>query len=269
MSDTQRGSIAERIFAQSAGAFLGVERPTVPAGDSSYATMTAGATADARLQGVAKDAEAATFKTVTVSPFRVTSRYLFDIESTVKLAGMEQVLRSDLSAVLTDRLDYYAINGAAGVASTSPEVDGILSETTAPTDPSDAATANDFMDAYLDRVDGKRSVDGTNVRLLVNADAFRAARKLRTTDGTLLSELPAGRFRVSANLPATASTISTGLTYTAGYRGLVQPVWRAATFIRDPYTESASGQVALTIHLLTGAKMLDASAYSRIKFKVS
>ena len=76
IADTQ-SSIAGRIFAESMGAYLGIERPTVPVGDHTYVSLSGGAGADFRSAGVAKDAEAATLATKTVSPSRVTARYLF------------------------------------------------------------------------------------------------------------------------------------------------------------------------------------------------
>ena len=80
VQDTQR-PITPRLFPQSSGAYMGIERPTVPVGDTTYVTLASGATGDFRSDGVAKDAEAAGFVTKTVSPVRLTSRYLFGVES--------------------------------------------------------------------------------------------------------------------------------------------------------------------------------------------
>ena len=265
-----QGSIADRVFARSAGAYLGVSRPTVGIGESTYVALSTGATGDVRSDGVAKDADAANFTSKTVAPVRATARYLVGVESTVRLRGLEDALRRDLVTALSDKLDALAINGQAAVANVSPVVEGVLSNTTEPADPGNSAIADDFLDAYLDRVDGIYAYDENSVRVLVNADSFRHARKLReSTGGPLLDELPDGRFRVSANLPATASTIARGISYTAGRTGLVQPVWRSASIIRDPYTHAASGQIALTIVLLTGAAMVDAGAFAQLKFKVA
>ena len=267
-----QSSIAGRIFAESSGAYLGIDRPTVPVGESTYVALAGGASADFRSAGATKDAEAATFTTKTVSPRRVTSRYLFGVESTVKLAGLEEALRSDLTATLSDKLDAVALSGQAAVSNTSPAVEGLVSQLTAPGDPSDVATASDYLGVYPARVDGKYSADGSNVRLLVNADTFKHAYGLQlATSGDLLSEqLPAGRFRASANAPATASDIATAISYAAGARrGFVQPVWRAATIIRDPYSGAASGQIALTVIMLAGSALVDAAPYSLHAFRLA
>ena len=165
-----------------------------------------------------------------------------------------------------------ALAGQVAVANVSPEVEGLVSQLTAPDDPDAVATASDYLTTYAGRVDGRFSGDGSNVRLLVSPDTFRHAYGLQVaTSGDLLSEkLPAGRFRASANMAAAASDIATAISYAAGARrGFVQPVWRAATVIRDPYSGAASGQVALTVVMLAGAAMVDAAPYQLHKFKVA
>ena len=265
-------NIVGRIFAETAGAYMGVQRPSVPVGETHYYALTGGVTADVRSDGVAKDAEAATFTSKSVAPVRATARYLFGVETTARIRGFEEALRADIRAVLGDKLDALALNGQAAVTDTSPAVEGIISTLTDPTDPTDVAAWDDYYGLYASRVDGMRSMDGSNVRLLVNADTFKHAVGLQvTTSGELLRrELPAGRFRASANMPATASTIATLLSYTASARvGFVQPVWRGISLIRDVYSKASEGQVALTAIMLTGAAMVDAGQYGRHEVKIA
>ena len=270
-----QSSIAGRIFAESSGAYLGIERPTVPVGDSTYVALATGATADFRSAGVAKDADAATFTTKTVTPRRIQSRYLFGIESTVKLAGLEAALRADLTATLADKLDAVALTGQAAVSNTSPGVEGLISQlTAAASGVAAAASWSDFSGVYAGRVDGKYSTDGSNVRLLLNPESYRYMAVLQiTTSGDLLIEnMPRGRFRASANMPDTNSSTNdaTAISYAAGpRRGFVQPVWRALTVIRDPYTNAAEGQVALTAVMLAGAAMVDAAPYKLHAFRLA
>ena len=244
-----QSQIIGRIFAQTAGAYLGVQRPSVPVGETHYYALTGGTSADVRSDGVAIDAAAATFTDKSVAPVRITARYLWGTETTARVRGFEEALRADIRAVLGDKLDVLAINGQAAVANTSPKVEGIISELTNPANPTQVATWTDYLSLYPAQVDGKASMDGSNVRLLVNPETYKHAHGLQiATSGELLRrELPAGRFRASANMPATASDIATILSYTASARtGFVQPVWRGISLIRDVYTKAAEGQVALT-----------------------
>ena len=265
-------NIIGRIFAETAGAYLGVQRPSVPTGETHYYTLTGGASADVRADGVSKDSEIATFASKSVEPVRLTARYLWGVETTARIRGFEEALRADIRAVMGDKLDMLALQGQAAVANTSPLIEGIIAQLADPTDPGDAATWDDYLSLYPARVDGKTSMDGSNVRLLVNADTYRHAHGLQiATSGELLGrELPAGRFRASANMPATDATIATLLSYTASARvGFVQPVWRGIQLIRDVYSKASEGQIALTAIMLTGAAMVDASFYGRHEVKIA
>ena len=265
-------NIIGRIFAETSGAYLGVQRPSVPVGESHYYALTSGASADVRADGVAMDAAAATFTSKAVEPVRLTARYLWGVETTARIRGFEEALRADIRAVMGDKLDFLALNGQAAVANVSPLIEGIISQLADPTDPTDAATWNDYLSLYPARVDGKTSMDGANVRLLVNADTYKHAYGLQiSTSGELLGrELPAGRFRASANMPATDATIATLLSYTASARvGFVQPVWRGISLIRDVYSKASEGQIALTAIMLTGAAMVDSSLYGRHEVKIA
>ena len=265
-------SIAGRIFAQTAGAYMGVQRPSVGIGETHYYALTGGTTADVRSDGVAMEAAAATFTSKAVAPVRLTARYLFGIESTARIRGFEEALRADIRAVLGDKLDNLALNGQAAVTDVSPAIEGIISQLTAPANPNSVALWTDYLSIYPDRVDGKTSMDGSNVRLLVNPDTYKHAQATQIAiSGELLRRnLPTGRFRASANMPDTASTIATILSYTASSRaGYVEPIWRGISLIRDVYSKAAEGQVALTAVMLTGAAMVDASQYKRHAVKIA
>ena len=265
-------NIVGRIFAETAGAYMGVQRPSVGVGETHYYALNGGASADVRSDGAAMDAGAATFTSKAVEPVRLTARYLWGIETTARIRGFEEALRADIRAVMGDKLDMLALQGQAAVNNVSPLVEGIISQLADPDNPTAAATWNDYLSLYPARVDGKTSMDGSNVRLLVNADTYKHAHGLQIgTSGELLRrELPAGRFRASANMPATAATIATILSYTASARvGFVQPVWRGITLIRDVYSKASEGQVALTAIMLTGGALVDASQFGRHEVKIA
>ena len=265
-------NIIGRIFAETAGAYMGVQRPSVPTGETHYYTLTGGASADVRSDGVSKDAEIATFTSKSVEPVRLTARYLWGTETTARIRGFEESLRADIRAVMGDKLDALALNGQAAVANTSPLVEGIISQLADPENPAAIAAWADYLSIYPSRVDGKQSMDGSNVRLLVNADTYKNAYGLQIgVSGELLGrELPAGRFRASANMPATAATIATILSYTASARtGFVQPVWRGIQLIRDVYSKASEGQIALTAIMMTGGAMVDSSLYGRHEVKIA
>ena len=275
-----QASIAGRVFAAGAGAYLGVDRPTVPAGQANFPVLTGGTTADFRDPAVAKDSEAASLTVGSVNPARVTARYTVDMESLYRMTGFEEALAADLTGAIEDELDLVAINGQAAVANTSPTVEGLIAELGNPTNPGTTAVAADFLKAYSESVDGKYAPDEMGVRLLVNAATYGFAQNLlvNTSGGARMIRdvLEAARFRASANMPATPSEgdddgIATGIVYRSASprRGFVQPIWRGITMIRDPYTQAASGIIALTAHVLTNCKMIDSNVYRRVEFKTN
>ena len=270
-----QASIIGRVFAATAAAFLGAAMPSVAAGQANFPVLTAGTTADVRSPGVALDAGAATLEVKTVLPVRATCRYLWNVENQSLVRGYEEALAQDIRAVLSDKLDDLVINGQAAVANVSPAFEGILSALTDPNDPADLSTWSDYLGAFTGRVDGKYSADGSNVRLLVNANTFQHAWDLPAgTDGRaglLRSILPAGRFRASANMPATSNAnVAEAVTFATGNgQGYVNPVWRGVQAIRDPYTNASEGQVALTLVLLTGGLMIRDDMYAQLRFQTA
>ena len=107
----QQAVIMPRLFAGSAGAFMGIDRPTVAVGTASYPVLTGGVAADFRNPSVGKDSEAASFAVAQVEPARVTARYTFNYESLARMAGLEEALTVDLRMAVEDKLDAVALKG--------------------------------------------------------------------------------------------------------------------------------------------------------------
>jgi len=265
----QRGIIA-RVFARSAAAFLGVAMPRVPVGASLFPVMTAGATATMAEAGAAKDAEAATFKVETLEAIRLTARYLFRVEDLAKLRGMEDALRADLRAAMSDAMDAQVLAGDG----TAPNVAGFLNALTAPEDPAAVATFASILAAQVAGVDGKHAHGLGDVRMLVGpatyklaAGKFNAAGDVASTD--YLAQ-HSGGVRTSANVPAPASNVQGAITYSTGGAGsAIAPVWEGLELIRDPYTNAASGEIAVTAIALWAFKIVRTAPYAWQKFKLA
>ena len=171
-----------------------------------------------------------------------------------------------------EKLDAVAVTGQAASNNVSPKIDGLINSLTSPANPSDPATWADILGIYPGRVDGKYSQDGSNVRLLVAPDVFKFAHGLQIeTSGNLLKDaLPDGRFKASSFMPdKTNGNIATTISYAGGHTGYYQPVWRNARIIRDDITGAASGTIAATLIMFSGAVLVDAKPYSLIKLKLA
>ena len=259
----QPGSVAD---------YLGIKRPTVPVGTSTWLTLSAGPTADYRLEGKGKDAQAISLVSKSVDPVRVTTRVKFGSETTFRVKGYEAAVNQALRNAMSEKLDAVAVTGQAASSNVSPKIEGLINSLTSPANPSDPATWADILGIYPGRVDGKYSQDGSNVRLLVAPDVFKFAHGLQIeTSGNLLKDaLPDGRFKASSFMPdQTNAKIATTISYTSGHTGYYQPVWRGARIIRDDISGAASGTISATLIMFSGAVLVDAKPYSLIKLKLA
>ena len=75
---------------------------------------------------------------------------------------------------------------------------------------------------------------------------------------------------MSAHIPAAANSIQDGLVYRAenGMGSAVAPIWNGFELIRDPFSNAAEGQVAVTAVALWNFAILRPAAFNRIQFFV-
>ena len=270
---SRQNQILGRVFAASALDFIRVQTTSVPTGTAAWPVLSAGTTALQRSPAQRIDATAATFEATAIEPTRVSARYLFRIEDLAKLRGMEESLRADLRGAIADQMDSQVLTGNG----TSPNVSGLLSALTAPSDPSDVFTWVDAVKSVAAQVDGKYAASPAQVRMLADSQLYRElAVSLHATASVSAAsryiESISGGIRVSANLPApTASpaNIATALISRTAQVGAVAPVWEGLRLTRDPYTEAATGRVVLQADALWNFRVVRSNAYNLVKFKTA
>ena len=249
-------SVAARVFARGVSAFLGVNMPTVPAGETLYPILSAGHTPAMTAAGTARDATAATFATVTATPKRLTGRYLVRIEDMAKFAQLEQALRNDLRLAMTNSMDSQVINGTSD---TAPNVNGFLNRLTAPTPaPSAVLTFGDMLAAHVSAVDGLYATTLQECRMVIGpatygvaAQTFNASRGDVASSDYLLAR--SGGLRSTALIPEPDGTNKRqhGIVHgVGGVNRAFAPTWSGIQLIRDNYTSASSGEVSITAHLL-------------------
>ena len=283
--------IQPAIFAPSIAARLGIDMPTVGSGSFTEATISASLSAAAKAKGATQESTAATITPATASPRRISARLTLQIEDTAAIGqgNYESALRQNLSMALSDRYDIQAITGDG----TAPNVTGLIKQLTDPTDPTDVATWDSFLQSLTDQVDGLWATMLSHVALLVNPDTYRlAARTFRDKvidEGTgagvraaaSLGDVSfadyamakAGGFSTNKRMPATNNNIAQAVVHRTGQPGIrtaCHPVWNAIT-VDDIYSDAASGQRHVTMHVLVGDKVLlvQPDAYRRLDYKVS
>ena len=263
-SDLTTSRILSRVFATGALQYLGVSMPSVPAGASNFPVLTAGvspATADA---GGNADQTAAVLTPNVLKPQRLTAEYLANIEDLYTLRDMEDALRMDLAGAMTESMDK---EGIAGDGS-DPDITGILQALTDPTAPTAVADFAAYASSRNGQVDGRYAQNQEGVRLLLGAETFAHAAGIFQAGSGVSAIAAMGNPRVSPHIPDAASNIQHAIASRSTGR-CVCPLWPSISLIRDNISGSRKGQVRLTAIALWSFKLLDASGYAQLSFKLA
>lgn len=270
---TMQRPIMPRLWGRGASEALGVDFYSVPSGLTRFPLISGGATAEQKSESARKDAQAATFATASLEPRRLTARYLTTIEQAAEVPDLESALKMDLVSALKSAMDDQIINGNG----TSPNVDGFLSRIADPTNDAQVADFDRFTELLSLAVDGVHANSEREVSLVLGVASYQLAAKVNHTgSGESATEAIMRRGRslmASSYIPAVASNIQTCLLHAggAGRAGdSVAAVWPSMELIRDPYSNAAEGQCALTaVALWNCVTAFRAGAYARVDLKVS
>ena len=262
-SDVVVANILGRVFANGAASYLGVNYPSVPVGAANYPVLTNGvAPANAEGSGAANQT-AATLTANVLDPVRLSAEYLVRVEDLHRLRMMEDALRADLQGAMTEAMDSQIIAGNG----TAPNVSGFNSALTAATDPSAVATFADYASTRAKLVDGRYAASEDDVKVLVGATTYAHAAGIYQS-GSGVSALSRLMPRVSPHIPAAASNIQAAIACRSMGRA-VAPMWPSISMIRDNVSGSGKGEIRITAIALWNFKVLDASGYSALKFKLA
>ena len=281
------------VFARSIAPQLGIAMPVVESGAYSEATISTSLTAAPRAKGVAQESTAAVLTPATANPRRISARLTLNVEDVAAIgqANFESALRQNLSMGLSNQYDLQCIAGNG----TAPNISGLIHQLTDPTDPADLATFDLFLAAFAAAIDGLWASTLADVSVITNADAYKlSVTKFRDTATDLGSSSFAdyaakftGGWSCNSRMPDTDTEVATAIVYRKGgqmldggmgagemtgeaIRTASHPVWSTLT-IDDIYSDSASGQRHVTMHLLVGDKVLlvQPDVYSLAEFKVA
>ena len=210
---------------------------------------------------MAVDQTAGTVTTRTMIPKRIGAQYLLGIETTGQVVGIEEILRDDLRAALSDKIDNIAINGQAS----DPAIDSILGRLTA------TATLNlnntgtnehNVTAALWSAVDGKLAYRGDTgqVRMLCGVETIQemATLIIGTSGGVNITDKYGENIlRASSRIPVAVSSVQSYILHRVAATGrAIMPIWNGIAFIRDNVSKAAEGQIAVTAHMLLDADLV-------------
>ena len=246
-------AIVPYVFPSSVAAFLGISTPRVPVGEAVYPVLTSTLAVGTPAEGAAQAETTGAYSADVLSPFRIQSSYFFSRESTARMAGMDTSLRENLSAGLSDGHDKQIVSGANGLLTGS--------NLTANATSAEATFASYLSDLVYGRVDGRWADTAASLRIVVGTKTYAHAGSVyrqAETDRTALDRLMqlTGGVRVSAHVPAVASTKQQALVRLGQRMDMVSPIWEGITLIPDEITGASKGTISITAVMLAAVKIL-------------
>ena len=266
-SQTEQAETVQPVFATGAGAFLGIDRPTVGMGQAVYPVLTSrpavgGPTA---LSTDAPDTTGA-FDADLLPPKRIQAGFIYRRTDAMQFSGMDSALRMALNGGLQEKLDLDAIAGD----------DGLLTGTNlANNNVSAITTFAHYLSLFLyGRVDGRYAEMKSDIRVLMGAGTYAHAGSVYQSSAyksaLALLEQDSGGVRVSAHVPAVSNSNKQNAVVRLGMRrDMVQPVWGAVTIIVDEVTLSGKGEIEVTAVLGMNTKILRADGFHKQQSQVS
>ena len=271
--DAPEGSSAPimgRVFQRSVAGALGIPMPAVAVGEAAYPYLNqaGGPTTGFLAKDAEADSTAASFTVEQLKPIGIRAAYEFRQEDLLELGGMEEALRRDLLARITDAFDTAILTSGANPV-------GLMSAIDAPGNPAGQVTFPTFVAAFAGMVDGTTVNSMMDLRAVLGPVTHQVTAGL-FRDGGDASALDyvrgkLGGMMVSSKIPDVANKREGGIvakTYPGAYNS-VAPIWRRIELIRDPYSGAKRGQIALTGSMYANFQVIRKAAFQRVLFQTA
>ena len=257
-SATEQAETVQPVFATGAGAFLGIDRPTVAMGQAVYPVLTSRPAVGGPHATSADVADTTgAFDAALLPPKRIQAGFIYRRTDATQFSGMDSALRMALNGGLQEKLDREAIAGA----------DGLLTGTNLGHNNVTAVTTFAlYLSQFLyGRVDGRYAEQKNDIRVLMGASTYGHAGGVYQSSAyksalAVLEQDSAG-VRVSAHVPAVASHRQNAVVRLGLRRDSVQPIWGAVTIIVDEVTLSGKGEIEVTAVMQMNTKILRAAGF--------
>ena len=265
----------DRLFFGTAAAQLGLTFESVPAGVASYPITLTGPESGQLGRGSAAPDQAWTVGVTELKPTRNAVRLVFSEEDTLRLPGLEDALRRDLTMGMTEKIDLLIFKSGqdAGKAVITGLETADINEVTLKQ--ADKVKGPGTLAVFAGLVDGLHSSGLGDLRIVssvgVNKLWLSTLFNQAVENQTIAQFLRASgiSWGVRGGIAADTAANSFGA-FIAGGRGLpgagVVPVWASGMMIRDPYTKAASGEIALTLSFFWNLGFPRPSSFNRLKF---
>ena len=251
------------VFAMGDAAFLGVDMPSVPAGDAVYPVLTTRPTIRGPFTDGSDAAETdGTFLSTNLSPGRIQAAFSYLRTDAARFGGMGETLRMALNEGLSEGVDQQIVNGTSGLLNGANLTNH------------NAAASVTTFDEYIERfgfgrVDGRYAARRSDLRVLLGSATYAhagSAYRANQTETSALDRLMAiiADVKVSAHVPAVGATKKQNNVIRLGMRrDMVAPMWEGVTIIVSETDEALvkKGTILITAILIHAIKILRADGF--------
>ena len=266
---TEEADVLTPVFATGVGAFLGVDRPTVPMGDAVYPVLTTRPTVGGP-HSDSTDVPDTTggFDADLLAPARIGASFIYRRMDAIRFPAMDPSLRLALNMGLEEKLDFEAIAGANGLLTGANLANHNVAAVTA---------FADYISRFgYARVDGRFAAELGDLRTVAGAGTYGhmgSVYRSNNADYSVVDSLMAktAGVRVSAHVPAVSAAHKQNSVIRLGMRrDMVQPTWQAVTIIVDEYGELAGkGEIEVTAVLGMNTKILRADGFYKQQSQIA
>ena len=235
------------LFERSAAASLGIEMPSVPAGQVQIPKVGTAPPADTLAKDGTAPATAAAVSLVNQSPVRIAGSFEVRVEDLAVMPSLETALSEAMQGSLSNELDVQTFSGASG------ELNGLFTQATDVAAASSAETFTTGIARFAALVDGRHAVNLGDLKACIGSKTFALYAGLFANankgDVSLFDYLSMhlGSIRVSDRVPAVASAAQKGIVVlSASSTPPKIHVWDSLQIVRDPFSGAGVGKVTLT-----------------------
>jgi len=268
----------DRLFAESAAMYLGVQMLTVGEGVASFPVTTKGG-APAQVDKEATQAASAwTASVIEGKPKRasVVLEYALEDEARLGSAELEGALIRDAQMSMTEKVDAVVFSGDNSPGTAAQDIAGL--NTAASVGETEIKQANlaktSLLGVWAALVDGIHASSVMDMKAVISPAWYTSivqAIPLDSADTTTLAEWLMRNgvsWQVRAGIAANTDANSF-LAYLSRGRGLagaaVCPIWDAGDLIVDRVSQASSGKVRITLNYLYDFQVVRASNFARFK----
>ena len=265
--EVDQEAVVQPVFANSAGAYLGIYSPVVAMGDAVFPVLTSRPSVKGPFTG-SDDASRDHGRLGLRAPGtgKNTGEFLSGkATDAARFASMDSALRMALNDGLAEKADHEIVNGS----------DGLLSGTNLPDHNTGAVTtfANYIARFAYARVDGRYAVEDKDVKSLVGSHTYghMGSTYQSTPQASALDWLKAqtGGVRVSANVPGQSGNKQESVIRLGMRRDMIQCHWGGISIIVDEVTRSGKGELEITAVMLLATKIIRKAGFYKQESQIA